>query len=144
MIVKKKKCDIYIYITGIQLLIEFCGKHGLLTGGTVFPHRDCHKVTWISPDKGKQVANQIDYICISRNWNKSFLDVRNKRGADIRSDHMIMGILRIKVQRVTRKVTNRKKYKLRKLEDSDCQRTVKAKLREGASSIRCKVPEDIE
>jgi predicted RNA polymerase sigma factor len=30
------------------------------------------------------------------------------------------------------------------LEDSDCQRTVKAKLREGASSIRYKVPENIE
>jgi predicted Holliday junction resolvase-like endonuclease len=57
---------------------------------------------------------------------------------------MIMGILRIKVQKVRRKVTNRKKYNLRKLEDSDCQRTVKVKLREGASSIRCKVPEDIE
>jgi hypothetical protein len=30
------------------------------------------------------------------------------------------------------------------LEDSDCQRTVKVKLREGAFSIRYKVPEDIE
>ena len=58
-----------------QLLIEFCGKHGLLIGGTVFSHRDCHKVTWISPDKDKEVANQIDHICISQNWNKSLLDV---------------------------------------------------------------------
>jgi hypothetical protein len=91
------------------------------------------------------VANQIDHICISRNWNKSLLDVQNKRGVDIGSDHhMIMGILRIKVQRVRRTGTNRKKYNLRQLEDSDCQSTVKAKLREGASSIRCKVPEDIE
>jgi hypothetical protein len=57
---------------------------------------------------------------------------------------MIMGILRIKVQRVRRKGTNRKKYNLRKLGDSDCQRTVTAKLREGASSIRYKVPEDTE
>jgi hypothetical protein len=57
---------------------------------------------------------------------------------------MFMGILRIKVQRVRRKGTDRKKYNLRKLEDSDCQRTVKVKSREGAYSIRCKVPEDIE
>jgi hypothetical protein len=84
-----------------QLLIEFCGKHGLLIGGTVFPHKDCHKITWISPDKEKQVENQIDHICISRNWNKSLLDVRNKRGADIGSDHhMIVGVPRIKVQKV--------------------------------------------
>jgi exonuclease III len=40
-----------------QLLIELCGKHGLLIGGTIFPHRDCHKGTWISPSKDKQVEN---------------------------------------------------------------------------------------
>ena len=45
-----------------QLLIEFCGKHGLLIGGTVFLHKDCHKIIWISPDKGKQVESQIDHI----------------------------------------------------------------------------------
>jgi hypothetical protein len=99
------------------------GKHGLLIGGTVFPHRDCHKVTWVSPDKDKQVENQTDHIYISRNWNKSLLDVRNTRGADIVSDrHMITGILRIKVQSIKRKATNRKN--LRKLEDSDGQRTL--------------------
>jgi len=41
-----------------QLLIELCGKHGLVTGGTVFPHKEGHKVTWISPDKDKQRGNQ--------------------------------------------------------------------------------------
>ena len=49
-----------------QLLIELCGKHGLVIGGTVFPH----KVTWISTDRDKQVRNQIDHICISQNWSK--------------------------------------------------------------------------
>ena len=96
-----------------QLLIELCGKHGLVIGSMVFPYRDCHKVTWIAPDKDKQVENQTDHICISRNWNKSLLDVRNKRGADIGSDHhMIMGILRIQVQKFKRKTINRKKYNL--------------------------------
>ena len=78
-------------------MIEFCGKHGLIIGDMVFPHRDCHKVTWISLDKDKQVENQIDHICISRNWNKSLMGVQNKRGADIGSDHhMIMGILELR------------------------------------------------
>jgi hypothetical protein len=57
---------------------------------------------------------------------------------------MIMGILRIKVQSVKRKATNRKKYNLKKQEDSDGQRTFKARLRDRVSSVRYKVPEGIE
>jgi hypothetical protein len=118
-------------------LIEHCGKHGLLIGGTVFLHKDCYKVTWVSPDKDNQVENQIDHICISWNWSKSLLDVCNNRGADIGSDHhMIMGILRIKAQEVTRKTTNRKKYNLKKPDDIKCQRMLKANLRVEASSWR--------
>lgn len=33
-----------------ELLIELCGNHNLRIGGTMFPHHDCHKVTWNSPD----------------------------------------------------------------------------------------------
>ena len=112
-----------------QLLIELCGKHGLVIGGTVFPQKEGHKVTWIPPDKDKQGRNQTDHICISRNWRKSLLDVRNKRGADIGSDHhMIMGILRIKTKKVIRNATNRRRYNLKRLEDIKSQRTFKTKL----------------
>jgi exonuclease III len=48
-----------------QLLIELCGKQGLLISGTIFPHRDCHKGTWTSLSKDKQVENQTDHTCIS-------------------------------------------------------------------------------
>ena len=51
-----------------QLLIELCGKHCLVIGGTIFPHNEGHKVMWISPDKDKQEGNQTDHTCISRNW----------------------------------------------------------------------------
>ena len=64
-------------------MIELCGKHGLVIAGTVFPHKEGHKVTWISPDKDKQRGNQIDHIYISQNWRRSLLDVRNKREADM-------------------------------------------------------------
>ena len=48
------------------------------------------------------------------------MDVRNKRGADIGSDHhMIVDVLRIKVQKVKRRMANRKKYNLGKLGDSE-------------------------
>jgi hypothetical protein len=40
-----------------QLLIELCGKHGFLVGGMVFSHRDCHKITWVSPHKDNQIGN---------------------------------------------------------------------------------------
>ena len=76
-----------------QLLIELCGNHGLVIGGTVFPHKEGHKVTWISSDKDKQRGNQTDHICISQNWRRSLLDVWNKRGADIGSDHHIIIII---------------------------------------------------
>jgi hypothetical protein len=63
-----------------ELLIETCGNHGLMIGGTLFPHRECHKVTWMSPDPQDRTQNQIDHICISKNWRKSLLDVCNERG----------------------------------------------------------------
>ena len=93
----------------------------------------------------RKTSGKSDHICVSRNWNKSLLDVRNKIGADIGSDHhMIMEVLRIKVQKVKRRMANRKKYNLGKLRDSECQRTLKVKLREEASSLRYKVPEAVE
>jgi hypothetical protein len=128
-----------------QLLIELCGKHGLVIGGTIFPHKEGHKVTWISPDKDKQGGNQIDHICISRNWRKALLDVRNKKGADIGSDHhMIMGILRIRTQKVIKRTINRWRYNLKRLEDIECQKTFKTKLREGASTLRHETYEGVE
>jgi hypothetical protein len=56
----------------------------------------------------------------------------------------VMGILRIKAQKVKRKTTNRKKYILKKPDDIECQRMLKAKLREGASSVRYVTSEGVE
>jgi hypothetical protein len=76
-----------------ELLTETCGNHVLMIGGTLFPHKQCHKVTWVCPDPQGRTQNQTDHFCISKNWRKSLLDVRNKRAADVGSDHhLIMGI----------------------------------------------------
>jgi hypothetical protein len=58
--------------------------------------------------------------------------------------HMIVGILRIKTQKVIRKTINRRRYNMKRLEDMECQKTFKTKLREGASALRYEVHEGVE
>jgi hypothetical protein len=79
-----------------ELVIETCGNHGLMIGRTLFAHKECHKVNWVSQDLQGRTQNQIDHISISKNWRKSLLDVCNKRGAYVGSNHhLIIGIMRI-------------------------------------------------
>jgi len=76
---------------------------------------------------------------------KSTPNVRNKKGADIGSDHhMIMGILRIMTQKIIMRTINRRRYNLKLLEDIEYQRTFKTKLREGASALRYETHEGVE
>ncbi|KAL1379832.1 hypothetical protein pipiens_003712 [Culex pipiens pipiens] len=84
-----------------ELFTEFCGNQDMVIGGSLFPHRSVHKVTWVSRDG--RTENQIDHICISRKWRRSLLDVRNMRSADIASDHhLVVGEIRLRVARVVR------------------------------------------
>ncbi|KAK9719683.1 hypothetical protein QE152_g22489 [Popillia japonica] len=68
-----------------ERLIELCMEHDLIIGGTQFPHKDIHKVTWTSPDQ--QTQNQIDRIAINKKWRGCLNDVRNKCSADVGSGH---------------------------------------------------------
>nr|KAG5705020.1 hypothetical protein BaRGS_018750 [Batillaria attramentaria] len=49
----------------------------LVIGGSIFPHKRIHKATWRSPDHVTE--NQIDHICISRKFRRSWRDVRVMR-----------------------------------------------------------------
>jgi endonuclease/exonuclease/phosphatase family metal-dependent hydrolase len=87
-----------------ELLIERCGRHNLKTGRTLFPHKLCHKVAWVSPNSN--IQNQTDHICITAKW-KMLIHVRNKRGADVNSDHhLLVATLRIKMKRVIKRNTS--------------------------------------
>ncbi|XP_072380618.1 uncharacterized protein [Diabrotica undecimpunctata] len=94
---------------------NFCSSHSLVIGGTIFPHKNIHKVTWTAP--GHTRENQIDHIAISKRWRSSLLDVRNKRGADIASDHhLVIGTIKIKMAKnKTTRNTKRPTYNLDKL-----------------------------
>lgn len=84
-----------------ELLTDFCSANSLVIGGSMFPHKPCHKVTWMSPQIN--VETQIDHICISRKWRRSLLDVRNKRSADVASDHhLVIGVVRLRIARIQR------------------------------------------
>nr|KAG5685192.1 hypothetical protein BaRGS_011091 [Batillaria attramentaria] len=60
---------------------DFCALNQLVIGGSIFPHKRIHKATWRSPDHVTE--NQIDHICISRKFRRSWRDVRVMRGADL-------------------------------------------------------------
>ena len=73
----------------------------IIIGGTLFPHKKIHKITWTSPDGNTK--EQLDHILINRKWRGSLLDVRIYRGADIFSDHgLLIGKIKLKLRK-TRK-----------------------------------------
>ena len=71
-----------------EMFADFCSDFECVIGGSVFPHKETHKVTWDSPNSITE--NQIDRICVSRKYRRSLLDVRVKRGADAGSDHHLL------------------------------------------------------
>lgn len=119
-----------------ELFAELCGNHGLVIGGTLFRHLKIHKVTWVSPDRRTQ--NQIDHIAISGKWRSSLLDVRNRRGADVYSDHhLLIGLIRIKLSTHRKhEPTAPKRLDITKLKDSEIAQNFIQQVSEMVSSNR--------
>ena len=125
-----------------ERLCEFSQMNGLVITGTLFPHKDIHKATWISADG--RTRNQIDHFLISGQWRTSVLDTRAQRGADVNSDHYLVRT-RIKLRLNTHKKKNRVKPRLdvERLKDEKIRKSfnesVKKKLEEGREET-----EDVE
>lgn len=115
---------------------ELCGNHDLVIGGTLFRHLNIHKVTWVSPDR--RTENQIDHIAINRKWRSSLLDVRNRRGADVYSDHhLLTGLIRIKLStNRKREPTAPKRLDIAKLKDRETAERFVQKVSESVLSNR--------
>lgn len=98
-----------------ELFADFCASNELVIGGTLFPHRRCHKATWISPDH--RTENQIDHVAIRQRWRTSLQDVRVKRGADIGSDHHLVAVkLKMKLSSKKKQQSPRIKFDVKKLQ----------------------------
>jgi exonuclease III len=118
-----------------ELFSELCADCDLIIGGTVFPHKTCHKVSWVSPDN--IMENQIDHIAISKRFRRSLLIVRNKRGAEIGSDHHLMiANFRFKILTARKKIeARRKKYYVQKLQMPSLREELKLELKNRSSVL---------
>ena len=83
-----------------ERVIILCEENNLIIGGTLFMHRNIHKLNWTSPDRRTQ--SQINHIIINRKWRDSPQDVQVMRNADISSDHNLL------VAKITLKLRNAK------------------------------------
>ena len=106
---------------------DFCQVNELLIGGTLFPHKECHKRTWMSPDGGTEY--QIDHMAFSKRWRSSLQDVRVMRGADAGSDHhLLMTKVRLKIANVKKGKNDRARFEVSMLRDPEVRDTFKLRL----------------
>ncbi|XP_055374512.1 uncharacterized protein LOC129607508 [Condylostylus longicornis] len=70
-------------------------------------------------------------MCISRRWRKYMLDVRNRRGADIDSDHeLLTGDIRLKIKRKRHYNNRNKRFNIQKLQNSQTACRYTSRMRE--------------
>ena len=104
--------------------VDFCQANELVVGGTLFPHKECHKQTWRSPDG--VIVHQIDHLAFSRRWRSSLQDVRVLCGADIGSNHqLLMAKVRLKIAKVRKGESGQVHFEVSKLKDLEVRTTFK-------------------
>ena len=106
---------------------DLCALNQLVIGGSIFPHKRIHKATWRSPDHVTE--NQIDHICISRKFRRSWRDVRVMRGADVSSDHhLLLTTIRLRLKRYHQSTNTRVRYNTGLLRDKNTQASFQISL----------------
>ncbi|XP_078024442.1 uncharacterized protein LOC144463575 [Epinephelus lanceolatus] len=101
-----------------QRLVDFCLENNCVVGGTIFPHKSIHKLTWRSPDG--ITTNQIDHILIKGKWRRSLRDVRVCRGADANSDHyLVTANITLKLRKIKQQGQRQRQLDIRKLKSQN-------------------------
>ena len=99
-----------------ERFIDICQENNLVIGGTLFTHKDIHKLTWTSPDRKTQ--SQIDHIIINGKWRHSLQDVRVMRHANIGSDHnLLVSKVKLKLRKAKIGSTINKQVAIENLND---------------------------
>jgi len=106
----------------------------MIIGGTIFTHKNIHKVTWRSPDG--VTVNQIDHILIQRKYSSDLRDVRCKRGVNVDSDHhLVMAKIEARISMNKMRSGQRvQKYNVQSLENKEVQRAFRNKIVELSES----------
>ncbi|XP_068716885.1 uncharacterized protein [Montipora capricornis] len=92
-----------------ERLADFCLNNDLVIGGTIFPHKNIHKLTWRSPN-GRSL-NQINHIIINGKWRRSLKNARVFRGADAASDHnLVVATVKLKLHKAMWQEQQRKQF----------------------------------
>ena len=73
-----------------QRCINFAASRGMVVRSTFFPRKNIHKVTWTSPNQ--RTKTQIDHVLIDGRFFSDIRNIRTYRGADINSDHYLVGV----------------------------------------------------
>ena len=110
-----------------EKLCEFCATNEFLITGTLFPHKNIHKLTWTSPDG--QTKNQIDHVLINRKFRTSVKDTRVFRSADVGSDHhLIKTNIKLKLKRAPKECERRSRYDVERLKEAEVNKEFRLKL----------------
>jgi hypothetical protein len=88
-------------------LIQMVASHSMVTGSTIFEHKDIHKAIWVSPDRTSE--KQIDHVLIDSRHLFNLLDVRTFRGANVDSDHYLV------IARIRSRISNVRKMRGEKM-----------------------------
>ena len=107
----------------------------MIIGGTIFAHKNIHKVTWRSPDG--VTMNQIDHMLIQKHHSSNLRDVRCKQGVNVDSDHHLVVAeiyARISTTRMQRGQRVRK-YNAQALESKEVQQAFRNKILELRGSV---------
>ena len=111
-----------------ERLASFCLANNMVIGGTLFPHKNIHKLTWLSPNGIDQ--NQIDHLMINGKWRSSLRDVKVRRGADVSSDHhLVTADIKLKLKRTGPTPKGSPRFDVCMLKDSAIKKKFTIQLR---------------